>query len=335
METVKKPFIIAEIGSTHDGSFGNACNIIKVAAKCGANAVKIQTHCAEDETLPNAPSPHYFKDENRYDYFKRTEFSLEQLQSLRKLCKKLKIEFFSSPFSLKAFEVLQKLNLNYFKIASGEVTNIPLLEKINMTKKTVFLSTGMSDYSEINKAINKLQKCKIILMQCTSNYPCEIKDVGLNVLDEFKKRFNSKVFDYGFSDHTMSPVSAIGSVLKGANYIEKHITLSKEMYGSDAKFAMEPLDFKNYCNFINEAFILRKNIVEKKITPKLKKMKRIFEKSIVLDNDVKKGHVLKVSDLNFKKPGTGIKPIYYKKLIGKKILKTLKKNTLINKKHYK
>ena len=318
METLKKPFIIAEVGSTHDGSFGNACNIIKVAAKCGASAVKLQTHCAEDETLQNAPNPNYFRDENRYDYFKRTEFSLKQLQDLKKLCKKLKLEFFSSPFSLKAFEILQKLNLNYFKIASGEVTNIPLLEKINKTKKTVLLSTGMSDYNEIKVAIDKLSKCKIILMQCTSSYPCGIEEVGLNIFDEFKKKFNSKISDYGFSDHTLTPVAAIGSVLKGANYIEKHITLSKEMYGSDAKFAMEPKEFKKYCDFVNEAFILKNNKTEKKITPKLKKMKRIFEKSIVLNNDVKKGHIINMKDLNFKKPGIGLKPISYKKLLGRK-----------------
>jgi len=335
MEIIKKPFIIAEIGSTHDGSFGNACSIIKVAAKCGANAVKIQTHCAEDETLYNAPNPHYFKEENRFDYFKRTEFSFKQLQALKKLCKNLKVEFFSSPFSLKAVEILNKLNLKYFKIASGEVTNIPLLEKINETKKIVFLSTGMSDYKEIEIAIKSLSKCKIILMQCTSSYPCEIKDVGLNVFKEFKKRFDAKIFDYGFSDHTLTPVSALGAVFFGANYIEKHITLSKEMYGSDAKFAMEPNEFKKYCSYINEAFNLKHNKSEKKISLKIRKMKKIFEKSIVLNQDVDKGHILTIKDLNFKKPGIGLKPLNYKKLIGKKILKKLKKNTLLTIKDYK
>ena len=176
--------IIAEIGSSHDGSFGNAMKLIEEAKKCGADFVKFQHHIAEFESLPNAPSPSYFKSEDRFEYFRRTSFDLEQLGTLKKLTEKLGMNFMVSPFSEEALDILKKLNVKFYKIASGEVTNHRLLEKLNKTKKKIFMSTGMSSWKEIDKAVKILDKQKTVIMQCSSIYPCPEKNVGLNILKE-------------------------------------------------------------------------------------------------------------------------------------------------------
>ena len=314
--------IIAEIGSVHDGSLGQAKNLIIEAAKCGADAVKIQTHISEEETLKHAPSPKYFKDEDRYSYFKRTAFNLSQLKELLNFSKKYNVNFFSSPFSLAAVDMLEKVGVNSYKIASGEVTNIPMLERISKTNKTVFLSTGMSSWKEIEKAYKHLKNKnnKVIVMQCTSSYPCTSDKVGLNIIKKIQKSFEYS----GFSDHTLTSTAAIGAVFYGVNVIEKHFTLSNKMYGSDAKFAMEPREFMNYCSSIREAEVMMKTKLEKNLNSELKKMRNIFQKSICFNKNLKKNHIIKFEDLAFKKPGNGITPSEYRKFIGKK----LKKNVL-------
>ena len=152
-----KLYIIAEIGSVHDGSFGNACKLIELASKLGANAVKFQTHFGEAESLKSAKSPSYFKDEDRISYFNRTGFTFEQYKKFISLAKKNNVDFLCSPFSLEAVDFLEKLKIKAYKIPSGEVTNLPLLEKIYKTKKKVFLSTGMSNWKEINEALKTLK----------------------------------------------------------------------------------------------------------------------------------------------------------------------------------
>jgi N,N'-diacetyllegionaminate synthase len=331
MAIIKKKFslyIIAEIGSAHDGSFGNACNMIVEAKKCGADAVKFQIHIPEEETLRTAASPPYFNNENRFDYFKRTSFTVEQLYKLKKLCENNNVDFLSSPFSIKAVEILERLKVKAYKIPSGEVTNLPLLQTIKKTKKKVFLSTGMSSWSEIDSAQKIFpNKDKLTIMQCTSLYPCPIDKVGLNVLDLIKKRYKTKI---GFSDHTIGSVAAIGSVFFGAEVIEKHFTLSKKMYGSDAKNSMEPNDFLNFCNDLRSALILKQSIIDKKHYSYLLGMKKLFEKSIVAASDIKKGTAIDLSHINFKKPGNGISASEYLSLIGKVLKKNLKKDEKIN-----
>ena len=244
--------IIAEGGSVHDGSFGNAKKLCKVAKDCGADAIKFQIHIAEEETLFNASNPIHFKEEKRFDYFKRTSFSLSQWKELKKHCQKLKIDFFVSVFSIEALKIVKKLKLKYIKIPSGELTNFPLLKEISKIKSKILLSTGMSNLKEINSAVKILNKKNLVIMQCTSLYPTQNKQVGLNVLKYFRKKY--KNYEIGFSDHTNSFASAIASVTFGVNFIEKHLTFSKEMYGSDAKYAFEPKQFKKYCDEIRNIF---------------------------------------------------------------------------------
>jgi N,N'-diacetyllegionaminate synthase len=319
-----KLYIIAEIGSVHDGSFGNACKLIELASKLGANAVKFQTHFGEAESLKSAKSPSYFKDEDRISYFNRTGFTFEQYKKFISLAKKNNVDFLCSPFSLEAVDFLEKLKIKAYKIPSGEVTNLPLLEKIYKTKKKVFLSTGMSNWKEINEALKTLKnKNNIVLMQCTSIYPCPNNKVGINVIQEMIRKYKIPV---GFSDHTTGFVAAIGAIFNGANVVEKHLTFSKFMYGSDAFNALEPNDFKYFCFLLRQAFEIREYQVNKNDLSNLKNTKKIFEKSIVVSKNINKNSIIKLSDLAFKKPGDGISAALYKKILGKKINKNLKIN---------
>ena len=314
--------IIAEIGSTHDGKINLALKSIKKAAKCGADIIKFQMHIAEEETLKDAPGPSYFKKEKRYDYFKRTAFSIENWKKIILECKKNKVEFLCSPFSIRAVEILEFLKVKYYKVPSGELTNLPLLERLKKTKKFIFLSTGMSNYQEIDNAIKVFfNRKKLCLMQCTSIYPCPDELVGLNVMNEFKKKYKVNL---GFSDHTLDNLASICFTTLGANFVEKHFTLSKKLYGSDAKFAMEPIEFKKYCSNIKRVWEMRKNKVNKNNLKPFIEMKKVFEKSIVAKRDMKKLHKIKFDDLMFLKPGTGIRADKYKKLIGLKIKKPIK-----------
>ncbi len=315
--------IIAEIGSTHDGNFQLAKKSIKIAAKCGANIIKFQMHISEEESLKNAPSPYYFKKEKRWDYFKRTAFTINQWKQLFLECKKNKVEFMCSPFSLKAVDELEKLKVKFYKIASGELTNLPLLEKINSTGKFVFISTGMSNYQEIERALKIFKKkTKICLMQCTSIYPCPDKYIGLNVIEEFKKKFKIKI---GFSDHSDDLIPAICAAAMGCDYIEKHFTLSKNLYGSDAKFAMEPVNFREYCLNINRVWKLKKQGFDKNNIQIFKSMKRVFEKGIYVNKDLSKNHQIKFKDLAFLKPKDSIRADEYKKVVNLRLKRGIKK----------
>lgn len=321
-----KTFIIAEAGSVHDGSFGNALKLCNLAKKSGADAIKFQMHIANEETLKNAPSPSHFKSESRFSYFNRTSFSIDQWKKIKMFCNKIKIEFFVSVFSEKAVEISKKLKLKYIKIPSGEVTNLPLLKKISKTNMIKILSTGMSDFSEIGEAVKFLGK-KVVIMQCTSLYPTINKFVGLNVIKDLKKKFpKCKI---GLSDHSNNNAAAIGAVVCGAKYIEKHITFSNEMYGSDAKFAYEPKNFLTYCSEIKNIAEIINNPVNKNDLRKFKKIKEVYQKSLVTKKSIKKGDKLNSENLAIKKPGKGIPAKFYYKILNKVAKKNIKKDKLI------
>lgn len=324
--------IIAEIGSVHDGSFGNAKKLISIAKESGANAVKFQMHIADEESTKDAPSPSYFKSEKRYSYFQRTAFSILEWRKLISFTNKLRMIFICSPFSIKALSILiEDLNVNHIKIASGEINNIPLIESLLKYKKQnlkIYLSSGMSTLSELKKTFSILKKFDPIVMQCTSMYPCDAKNVGINNIDIFKKTFKCRI---GFSDHTQGYAASISAIMKGAEVIEKHITFSKKMYGSDAKFAMEPNEFKVFSDEINFTLEMLKNPIDKNnLNKNLNSMRKTFNKSIYANKELKKNDTIKFEDLSFKKPSVGIPASEYKKLIGKKIKKNISKNQNIN-----
>lgn len=323
----KNVIVIAEIGSVHDGSFGNACKLIDLAASCGAKIVKFQTHIAEAESLPNAPSPAYFNEESRMDYFRRTAFSEEQYKKMIERAKSKNVEFLSSPFSLEAVDLLERVGVSSYKVPSGEVTNLPLLERLADTKKPVYLSSGMSDWKELDIAVDILKKGgPLCVMQCSSEYPCRAENVGLNVILEMKKRYDLPI---GFSDHTLDFAASLGAVAFGATVIEKHLTFSKSMYGSDAKHSMEPEDFRRFCQSIAELDVILKNPVDKSDCSGYSSMKKTFEKSVVSAVNLRAGDELSMKNIAFKKPGDGIRAFEYKKVLGKKIKKDIPANVQI------
>jgi len=318
--------IIAEIGSVHDGSFGNACKLIEIASKCGANAVKFQTHIAESETLIDAPMPPYFSGEPRYEYFKRTSFTIEQWRGLLESCKANNVLFVSSPFSLEAVDLLENVGISIYKIPSGENTNIPLLEKIAKTAKPVLLSSGMSNWKELDNAVKVLSHGEhVVIMQCSSTYPCPPEKVGLNVLGEMNSRYGLSV---GFSDHTIGMAAGFAAAALGAVVIEKHFTFSRYMYGSDAANSMEPDDFASYCHGVKEIWTMLGNPVDKNDLTSYKEMKNIFEKSVVAAMPISAGTKIEFRHLAFKKPGNGISASEYTSIVGRLTKKAVLKDHL-------
>lgn len=316
--------IIAEIGSVHDGSFGNAMKLIEAAAAAGADTVKFQTHIAEAETLESAPAPAYFSDEPRMAYFRRTGFSIDQWKKLSRHAQAVGVTFLSSPFSLEAVDLLEELGIAAYKIPSGEVSNIPLLEKIARTGKPVLLSSGMSDWQELDLAVSVVrEQCPTTVMQCSSAYPCPPQQVGLNVITEMAGRYDLPT---GYSDHTLGVAAPLAAAALGASVIEKHFTFSRQMYGSDAKHSMEPEEFKLMSQALREIWTMRANPVDKGNARAYVDLKRIFEKSVVTARNIEAGAVITVDMLAFKKPGDGIPARDYGKLLGRKALHSLPAN---------
>ena len=321
--------IIAEVGSVHDGSFGNAQKLIEVAAQCGANAVKFQTHIAGAETLRDAPMPPYFEGEPRYEYFERTAFSRDQWMALKTHCEAQGIEFLSSPFSIEAVELLEAVGVARYKVPSGEVTNLPLLEVIAQTDKPVLLSSGMSSWAELDEAVNTILRHhdQLTVLQCTSEYPCPYEEVGLNVMLEMRERYGLPV---GLSDHTLTNYAAFAAVALGASVIEKHLTFSRHMYGSDARHSLEPDEFADLVQGIRAIESMLASTVDKDaMAGRLQEMKDIFEKSVVSRVDIPAGTVITAEMVGVKKPGTGIPARRLPEIIGRVAQRDILKDQLL------
>lgn len=326
---MKSITIIAEVGSVHDGSFGNALKLVEAAARTGVDVVKFQTHISEAETLRDAPMPPYFKGEPRYEYFQRTGFSETQWRQIKAHCEANDVEFLSSPFSVEAVELLERVGMARYKIPSGEVTNVPMLDVIAQTGKPVILSSGMSTWAELDIAVNTVLKHhdQLTVLQCTSEYPCPYEEVGLNIMLEMRERYNVPV---GLSDHTLTPYASFVAVAFGASVIEKHFTFSRLMYGSDAPHSLEPPEFKTLVDGIRAIGIMRSANVDKdKMASRLGHMKETFEKSVVTVQAVPAGTTLTRAMLGIKKPGTGIPAALINDVIGKEAARDLPTDYLL------
>lgn len=320
--------IIAEVGSVHDGSFGNAQRLIDLAASLGADTVKFQTHISAAETLPDAPSPDYFKGEGRYEYFERTGFDTDQWRALRAHCQEARIEFLSSPFSIEALALLEEIGAERYKIPSGEVTNLPLLEEVARTGKPVLLSSGMSSWSELDEAVECIRKHNedLVVMQCTSAYPCPDERVGLNVLEEMRRRYALPV---GLSDHTLENHASFAAVTLGASVIERHLTFSRRMYGSDAKHSLEPDAFAELVRGIRSIETMLASPVDKLDVSPYGEMKDIFQKSLVSLAALPAGTVLERAHIGIKKPGTGIPARELSDVVGRRLLRDVAADALL------
>lgn len=333
METITKRikesdcFFIAELGLNHDGSFGNALRLVEEAKNAGVDGVKFQLHISKEERVIGTPTPQYFKYETRDQYFNRTNFSKEEWKRLKNYAHELGLYFIVSPFSHKAVDILQEVGVDAYKIASGETTNIPLLEYINSKNSPVLLSTGMSNWEEIANAVDVLKENLIVLFQCSSQYPCLAKNIGLNIITEMIDKYNKSTI--GYSDHTPDNFTAIAAFMKGAKVFEKHFTLSKKMYGPDAGLSLEPEELKYYIAGIKFVSNASKNLVDKNNIDLYYPVKVKYEKSIVASRDLNKDHILTIEDLDYKKPGDAIRADRYKELLGKKLIKNLKKDKKI------
>lgn len=228
---------------------------------------------------------------------------------------------FSSPFSLEAVDLLEEVGVGLYKIPSGEVSNLPLLDRVASTGKLVYLSSGMSNWAELDRAVAILTRhSPTVLMQCSSAYPCAMERVGLNVMLEMQRRYGLPV---GLSDHTLGYAACISAAALGATVVEKHFTLSRLLYGSDARHSMEPDEFKTLCREIRAAVLIRTNPVDKDDLHHYADMKRIFEKSVVTSRAMKAGEYIKTDCLAFKKPGDGIPAARGTELLGRQIRRDL------------
>ena len=330
-----KTFIIAEAGVNHNGSLQKALKLINVAAVSGANAIKFQTFRAENLATEYAPKAEYqnyklLKKETQFQMLKKLEFTETMHNTCFEECKKKKIIFISSAFDIESLRYLNKFKLNYFKIPSGEITNIPYLEFLGKLKKKIILSTGMSSIPEIKKAIKTLtingtKKKNIKLMQCTSVYPAPYDEINLNTIATLKSIFK---LDIGFSDHSLGVQASIAAVALGAKVIEKHLTLSKKLKGPDHKASLDPKEFKFMVKSIR---IVEKTLGDKikKITKSEKKNIRIIRKSIVAKKNIKKGEKFTIENITTKRPGVGLSPIKWKKVIGTKAMRNFNYDDLI------
>jgi N-acetylneuraminate synthase len=317
--------IIAEIAQAHDGSLGMAYAYIDAVAKTGCNAIKFQTHIADAESSIHEPFRVKFskQDATRKDYWKRMEFTLDQWKGLKQRCDEVGLEFISSPFSNAAVDLLEAVGVKRYKVGSGEVNNFVLLEKIAETGKPVIISSGMSSYNELDKTVAflKARGVDFSILQCTTAYPTQPEQYGLNVIGELKSRYNVSV---GFSDHSASTEACIAATALGAEILEFHVVFDKEMFGPDAKASLTMQETTQLVKAVNTIEIALKNPVDKKDNSKFDVLKSIFEKSLAVNKDLKAGSVLTFSDLETKKPkGFGILANEYEKVIGKKINKDL------------
>ncbi|CAG9469705.1 N-acetylneuraminate synthase [Campylobacter upsaliensis] len=331
---MKKVLIIAEAGVNHNGDINLAKKLIEQAAKAGADVVKFQTFKANSCVSVSAKKAKYqlettAKEESQLEMIQKLELSYESHFELMKHCKKHGIAFLSTPFDLESVEFLRGLDLPYFKIPSGEITNLPYLKAVAKCKKKVLLSTGMANLGEIEAALTILRKNgtrNITLLHCNTEYPTPFEDVNLNALKTLKEAFKLEV---GYSDHTEGIVASLGAVALGAVVIEKHFTLDKTMEGPDHRASLEFEELRALCKGIRE---LEKALGSgiKKASKSEAKNKIIARKSLVAKREIQKGEKFSIENLTTKRPGSGISAMRYEEYLGKRALKTYKKDELIN-----
>ncbi len=323
--------IIAEVAQAHDGSLGMAHAFIDAIATTGADAVKFQTHIAAAESTPGEPWRTRFslQDETRYDYWRRMEFTPEQWQGLKEHCHDRGLLFLSTPFSDQAFDLLQKIGVAGWKVASGEITNRPLLEKMAQTGLPVLLSTGMSPLDEIDQAVSWIKPFAIPLavMQCTSQYPSKAENIGLNNIPLFKDRYGVA----GLSDHSGKIFPGLAAVSHGAKIIEVHVTLSRFMFGPDVPASLTIEELAQLVEGIRFTETMLAHPMDKStLSEPVRELRRIFMKSITASEDLPAGTTLTESHLTIKKPGTGIPPFEINQLIGKRLRHSISKDQLLS-----
>ena len=327
-----RPFIVAELSGNHNKSLNRALKIVEKAAEAGADAIKIQTYKADTITMNIKNKNFFIKDKKNlwkgnylFDLYSKASTPWSWIESIYKKAKEKNILCFSSVFDLTSVDFLEKLGNPIYKISSFEIVDIPLIKRVAKTGKPVIISTGMAKLSEIKEAVNtlKLFKCKkFILLKCTSSYPASPKDSNINTIPKLQKLFSCPV---GISDHTLGRGVSIASISMGAKVIEKHITLNKDDGAVDSKFSLEPNEFKM---LVEDSKVAFESLGKIKFGPS-KNEKNNFKsrKSIYVSKDIKAGERINKDNILVIRPGYGLHPRYYDKILNKKVKLNIKKGT--------
>jgi len=331
----KPVFIIAEAGVNHNGKLNLALKLVDAAANAGADAIKFQTFHAEDVVVATEKMVLYQK--------KNTQKSTTQLKMLKSLelndsfytliikrCKQKKILFLSTPHGgFQSIDFLQKLDVPAFKFGSGDLTNIPILKYAARFKKPMILGTGMATMIEVHDAVTVIKRAgnrKIIVLQCTTNYPCPLEEANIAAMQTMLKKLNVLV---GYSDHTQGSQASIIATALGACVVEKHFTLNKKLSGPDHQASLDPKEFKNFVKDIRSTSVIIGSKI-KKPTRSEKYIVKKIRKSIVSQRFIKKGEIFSNQNISIKRPGTGLPPKKYYYIIGKKAKRDIKKDSIIS-----
>ena len=317
--TEKNTYVIAEGGLNHNGDINIAKKLIDSAKECGANAIKFQTYKTEN----------FVRETNQYfDVFKNAELNFEQFEELKNYSKNIGLTFFSTPFDIESAEFLNQLEIPCFKIASSDLTNLPLITKIAKMQKPMIISSGLSTMNEINDAVNCCLfegNNQIALLHCVANYPAQPNEVNMNVINTLKKTFG---FPIGYSDNGESSLVDIVAVSMGANIIEKHFTLDKKMSGPDHGFSIDPNGLKSLISQIHEIDQMKGDGIK---IPQFSEIKNrlTIRKSITAKRDLQQGEKIQEGDISIKRPADGIEPKYLTMILGKTINTNIKKDSPI------
>ena len=324
-------FIVAELSANHNQSKQIAIDTIRAAKKAGADAIKLQTYTPDTLTINSVKKDFIINNgsiwdgQNYYDLYKTAYTPWEWHKELYQVAKEENLICFSSPFDVSAVDFLEELNNPIYKIASFEITDIPLIEYVASKMKPVILSTGIATKSDIELAIKTIQDAgneKITLLKCTSSYPAPLSESNLTMIDQLRKDFNVRV---GLSDHTEGYIAPIVAVSLGAKLIEKHFILDKEIGGPDASFSLDFGEFKNMVNHIRDA---EKTIGVKSYDLTQKQFKgRDFSRSLYVVEDVKAGEKITTKNVKSIRPGFGLHPKYFNEVIGKIFVKDVEKGS--------
>ncbi len=313
--------IVGEVAQAHDGSLGTAHAYIDAIAAAGADAVKFQTHIAAAESTPAEPWRVKFsrQDATRQEYWKRMEFTEEQWLGLKEHARERGLQFLSSPFSIEAVDLLTRVGVSAWKIASGELGNVPMFERILTTGLPVVISSGMSPLSEVDAAVQLVRSrgVPVTVLQCTSMYPCPPEKIGLNMIEKFRERYDCSV---GLSDHSGTIYPGLAAATLGISFLEVHVTFSREMFGPDVPSSLTLPELRQLVDgvrFIEKmlAHPLNKDELAVEMSP----LRDLFTKSIVARHAMPAGTVLRGEDLIAKKPGTGIPAAQLERTIGRRL----------------
>jgi N,N'-diacetyllegionaminate synthase len=331
VDSANRCVIAAEVAQAHDGSLGMAHAHIDAVANAGADAVKFQTHIASAESTPAEPWRVKFsrQDATRYDYWKRTEFTEEEWRGLKQHADERGLKFLSSPFSVEAVQLLTRVGVAAWKIASGEVSNTPMFESIVGTNLPVILSSGMSSLSEIDTAVAtvKAKQLPLTVLQCTSLYPCPPEKIGLNVIPRFRERYDC---DVGLSDHSGTIYPGLAAATLGIEFLEVHVTLSREMFGPDVAVSVTTTELRQLVDGVRFIEQMKAHPLDKDgFASEMKPLRDLFTKSIVARCDMSKGRVLREEDLTVKKPGTGIPASHLPRVIGHTLRRSVKADEML------